>query len=362
MSHYNDAGFDYPPGSWDTPQPNEGNSFLPHVPETQRAIMQDDFRQNPGVAMQTLDTETSFVSAGNTYPQQLSGYDPASHPFAPVCSYNDQMRISAQYGGPVESLSNHYRHPSYSGKDSFVQDVPQHNYYADFNQNPSLGHEGDNESEMYSFDDSRRFHKHHMGMGTHASHGAALGIFGLPVTPGVQPSFSSSLLRISENVASATRDSFTVRDATGNMLYKIQGSFTVNERKTLRDMNNRALLYIEESRLQMREKITIADCNKRPLLCIKEGGVLVFGSRRATGFLGARPSGVPAVLITRNQGVSQIRISSGRGEEMASVLRRRHSIQHQVTGQDTYEVTIAPGVDSALVSMIVVAIDEVWAD
>lgn len=185
---------------------------------------------------------------------------------------------------------------------------------------------------------------------------------GLIVTPGVQLTYSQTSLEISEDILSPTRDSFTVRDPTGAVIYKIAGSFSVHEHKTLRDSSNRELLHIREGRLKLRERIVISDGQNRPVLCVKEMGFPGLASRKAHAYPGGRPGGIPVLVILKNLDASRFEITTPHGEQVATAYRRLHSIRYKLSGQDSYQVILSPGVDPALMSMIIVTIDELWAD
>lgn len=184
----------------------------------------------------------------------------------------------------------------------------------------------------------------------------------LPLTPGSHTTPYPRTLKVIEDVASATQDSFTIKDMSGTTLYKVEGTFTVSEKKILRDMHGRELLHIKEARMKLREKITISDFQGLPILTVQQAGAFQAGGKKAFGYLGNNTSGNPILVISGDHGASNFRVSGLHGQEFAVIHRKKNSLRHRVTGQDSYETTVMPGVDAALVSMITVAIDEIWAD
>jgi uncharacterized protein YxjI len=188
-----------------------------------------------------------------------------------------------------------------------------------------------------------------------------LGQFGIPVTQGQHTAPHPQTLKVEETVGSASQDSFVVKDMTNSLRYKVDGSFTINERKTMTDMHGRVLLKIKEARMQMREKITISDAAGVPVVTIREAG-MGMGAKKANGFVGGIASGMPAFVITGTSNKTNFRITDANGMELAVVHRAANSLKTRLTGQDSYQLTVMPNVDAALMSMITVSIDEIWCD
>lgn len=160
---------------------------------------------------------------------------------------------------------------------------------------------------------------------------------------------------------SATQDSFVVKDAQGSVRYKVDGSFTVHERKVLKDIHGQTLLKIREARLKMREKITISNASNVPILTLQKASAIQIGSKRVNGYLGGQTSGSPAIIITGNHNNTHFRVASAQNQEIANIRRRKFSIKNMLTDQDSYEVTVNVG-SPALVCFIAVALDEIYED
>jgi uncharacterized protein YxjI len=204
--------------------------------------------------------------------------------------------------------------------------------------------------------------QHMYGSNPQAMPVPALGEFGLPLTPGQHTSRYSVTFKVEELVSSATRDSFVVKEMTGAMRYKVDGSFTVNERKTMVDMHGRQLLKIKEARLALRERITISDAHGSPVLTIQQASGAQLGAKTARAYVGGHVSGVPVFTINGNRNATHFRVTSQNGMELAVISRKAGSLKTRLTGQDSYETTVMPSVDQALMCMVTVACDEMWSD
>lgn len=185
--------------------------------------------------------------------------------------------------------------------------------------------------------------------------------YGLPQVPGDAPLQYPQTFRVEEKVVSATRDSFTVRDQQGALRYKVDGHFSINERKVIKDMHGQVLLKLREARLKMREKITIFNASNIALLTLQKTSAIQIGSKRVNGYLGGHPSGTPIVVITGNHNNTHFRVMNAQNQEIADIRRKKFSWKNMLTDQDTYDVTIHFG-SPALVCFITVALDEIYED
>jgi uncharacterized protein YxjI len=204
--------------------------------------------------------------------------------------------------------------------------------------------------------------QHNYGGNPQAVPMPVLGQFGLPATPGTHTAAFSQTFKVEELVASATQDSFEVKDMTGRLRYKIDGSFTVNERKTMKDMHGRELLKLSEARMAMRERITISGANGQPVLTIQQSSGAQLGAKSARAYLGGHASGAPVFTIEGGRKALNFRVTAANGMELAVITRKAGGLKTRLTGQDSYETVVMPGVDQALMCMVTVACDEIWSD
>lgn len=202
-------------------------------------------------------------------------------------------------------------------------------------------------------------------MGPHLSHHVAPGVqtdvYGLPIVPGDITLQFAQTFRIEEKALSATRDSFVVRDMNGALRYKVDGSFTVHEVKSMRDIHGQTLLVLRESRLRIRDRITIFSPNNTPLMTLQKTSPIQLGTKKVNGFVGAYPKGNPDIVITGNHNNTHFRIMNAQSQEVGIVRRRKFSVKNMLTDQDTYEVTVQGG-SPALLCFIAVGLDEIYED
>lgn len=299
------------------------------------------------------------------YPGHHGGA-PAQHfSSAPPAQYGAPQPPQPPYGAaPPQYYANQYNQAPPHGQ---YQQPPPYGYAPPppgaYGQAPPVGYPGGH-------------HQPVAAPGMHQSYGAnpqaiggmgvtgmpQTGQFGLPVTPGNHVAQFSQTFKVEETVASATQDSFVVKDMHGRTVYKVNGSFTVNERKTMVDMHGKTLLKIKEARMATREKLTISSAQGVPILVVQQNGMAQLGSKTAKAYLGGSASGSPVFSINGNRNATHFRLTDNGGREIAVIARKANSIKHKLTGQDSYETTVMPGVDQALMAMVTVCIDEIWCD
>lgn len=185
--------------------------------------------------------------------------------------------------------------------------------------------------------------------------------FGLPMVPGDAPVQYAQSFRVEEKVVSATRDSFIVRDQQGTTRYKVDGQFSIHERKIMKDVHGQTLLKLREARLKMREKITLFNNRNIALITLQKASAIQIGTKRVHGFLGGQVAGSPAIIITGNSNNTHFRILNAQNQEIADIRRRKFSLKNMLTDQDTYDVMVNFG-SPALICFITVAIDEIYED
>lgn len=184
---------------------------------------------------------------------------------------------------------------------------------------------------------------------------------GLPQVLGDVTLQFAQTFRLEERNMSATRDSFIVRDSAGTLKYKVDGSFTVNELKTLKDVNGMVLLKLREARLTMRHIISLYDATGVAVMTLQKASSFLVGSKRVHGYLGSHPSGIPAIVITINHNNTLFKITNSQHQEIATIRRKKFSLRNMISDQDTYDITVIVG-SPALICLITVALDEMLED
>lgn len=199
----------------------------------------------------------------------------------------------------------------------------------------------------------------------HPSGGVASGIqldpFGLPIVSGDATSHFPQRFRVEEKIKSITRDSFIIYDNNNAVRYKVDGLMSIHERKIMKDLQGHVLLKLREARMKMRDKITIYSAQDVPILTLQKASAIQIGSKRVHGYIGGKPTGIPALVITGNTHNTHFRVNNAQNVELADIRRRKFSLKNVLTDQDTYDVNVSYG-SPALLCFITIAIDEIYED
>lgn len=182
------------------------------------------------------------------------------------------------------------------------------------------------------------------------------------MTSGNHSSNQSVTFYVEEKVGSATQDSFAVKDRNGRLVYNVDGSFTVNEKKVMKDMHGKVLLQIREARLTVKEKITISSAQNVPVITIEQKSGMQIGNKTAVAYFGNKTKGPVAFTINGDRKATHFRVTGPSGNELAIIARKASSFKKRLTGQDSYVTTVMAGADHALMCMVTVACDEIWSD
>ncbi|CDF32308.1 unnamed protein product [Chondrus crispus] len=191
--------------------------------------------------------------------------------------------------------------------------------------------------------------------------GVQLDRFGLPVVDNDPPLQYAQTFRLEEKVLSASRDSFSIKDAQGVLRYKVDGSISLHDRKSISDMHGRILLKLREARLHLRDRITIFAPTDVALMILQKTTAIQFGTKRVHGYIGGHIKHAPDLVITGNHNKTYYKIMNSRGQEIADVRRQKFSLKNMLTDQDTYHVTVKAG-SPAFVCFLAVVLDEIYDD
>lgn len=181
---------------------------------------------------------------------------------------------------------------------------------------------------------------------------------------------------LKEKVLSLSGDSFDIKNVNGQPFLKVKGRHaTISGRKSVYDMQDNHLfdLYKEHFHLHStyaaetpdkKVFLQIKSSIKRKsfflLLCVFADPAQVFGSK-ATGTFTA-PDGKEHVFTMRGDWLdSQADIVLGEdknGPAVGLIDRKFFNKREFFGGQQTYAVTVAPGMDMALLVALCIALDE----
>ncbi|PKS06164.1 hypothetical protein jhhlp_007481 [Lomentospora prolificans] len=165
-------------------------------------------------------------------------------------------------------------------------------------------------------------------------------------------------LIVDEKLMSLSGDSFDVKLATGAPLLKVKGSsLSLRGRKQVTDMANNHLFTITQKLLSLHSTFIVEDPSGRSIMEVKSSLTTLIGSKATITF--TSKSGKQEVLVMKgNWRSSKADIVDESTGFVVATIKRDRSVKHYLGGQQTYTVTVAPGVDMALVVAMCVCMDE----
>jgi len=150
-----------------------------------------------------------------------------------------------------------------------------------------------------------------------------------------------------------------IKDMNGVTNYRVKPkSFSFHHRKLLTSPDDVPLAQIEHKIFTLHARIHLMDM---------EGNILVIAKTRSNMihtkeshievYLGSQEKSLSDITISGNITAREFVIRSSQGETLAEARKEVLTLQNHFFGDDTYSLIIAPGVDSALITLLVVAIE-----
>ncbi|WVW80492.1 hypothetical protein I302_102476 [Kwoniella bestiolae CBS 10118] len=167
----------------------------------------------------------------------------------------------------------------------------------------------------------------------------------------------ATTLVLKEKVWSWTGDDFSVKDIEGRDVVKCHGkAWSLRERKVISDADDKFLFGIRNKILTIHTTFIGEDESEKELFRIRKR--LSLGAKMKATFL--NPSnGQPITLLLKGDfwgGSADISIEDG--PIIAQISRKLLNAREWLVDQQTYFVTIAPGVDLALMAAMCICFDE----
>ncbi|CAK9780411.1 hypothetical protein CC85DRAFT_283526 [Cutaneotrichosporon oleaginosum] len=165
-------------------------------------------------------------------------------------------------------------------------------------------------------------------------------------------------LVLKEKVWSLSGDSFSIKDAaTGRPVVKVAGkALSLRDRKQVMDPSGRPL-YSLRSKLMTIFNVQIGeDANEKELFRVRSHS-LSLGSKLTVTFTNAI-TGQPVELNIKGDMFGMGSVIRCNGQPIAQISREYFNAAQIFGDQQTYFVTVAPGVDLALIAGICMAFDE----
>lgn len=153
------------------------------------------------------------------------------------------------------------------------------------------------------------------------------------------------------------RDSFLVNNSHGAVQYTVTGAHDYTKTKTMKDAHGTPVLVLNEVKGKKKDKLTIHYPTGGPILNLHKSSAPEIGvQKQMKGFLGETEL---ALVINNHKNVTFNIFAKGR--LLGTVTRKKASLKKMFTAQDSYTLLVRLG-SPALLSMLVVAIDEFYSD
>ncbi|KAL1406801.1 hypothetical protein Q8F55_006207 [Vanrija albida] len=187
-----------------------------------------------------------------------------------------------------------------------------------------------------------------------------------PVQPalGLNPAFvrnEEETLVLRERVFSFTGDDFSVQDTKGRRIIKARAKLvSMHDSKEILDANGNFLFKLRSKKLAIHKTFVAED----------KGGVEVFRvskhisltSRLEVDFTNASDGRKTSLTLTGNMFMGGAEIKWDGSQTVAKISKHHVSMREFVDDKQTYYVTVAPGVDLALIAAVCICFDEIKHD
>jgi len=169
----------------------------------------------------------------------------------------------------------------------------------------------------------------------------------------------SETLVLREKVMSLSGDSFDINLLSGQPVLRVQGKvMSLSGRKSVFDLSGNHLFDIVKEHLHIHATYAAVNPAGQKLLEVKSGFALL-GSKATATFTNAATATPETLLMTGNFFDSAADIVDQKtGFVVGRINRKRLSGRDLLFGQQTYNLTVAPGVDLALMVAMCICMDE----
>lgn len=167
-------------------------------------------------------------------------------------------------------------------------------------------------------------------------------------------------LRIRERKMSFSGDDFAVKDAmTGQKLFEVDGrTFSLRDNKVIKDAQGQPLFMLDKKILAIHATYRgLSPQSKEQLFTVKSS--LSFGTKLTATFRNTAGDGREISLILKGDIIDRsAEIRTEDGIVVARIMRQFANAGQVFFDQQTYVLTVAPGVDIALLLAICICLDE----
>ncbi|KAK4686592.1 hypothetical protein P7C73_g3534, partial [Tremellales sp. Uapishka_1] len=164
-------------------------------------------------------------------------------------------------------------------------------------------------------------------------------------------------LVLKERAFSFSGDDFAIKDSNGMVVARCQGkSFSFKDRKVITDPNGQLLFGLRNKLLSIHKTYIAEDQGENEIFRVRSK--LALGTKMIATFVN-KSTNAPITLELRGDfwgGSADISIEGG--PVIAQISRKLFNARELFVSKQTYFVTVAPGVDLALISAVCICFDE----
>lgn len=173
--------------------------------------------------------------------------------------------------------------------------------------------------------------------------------------------------KLKENVWSFSGDSFKIKNtATGEAVFQVKGkALSLRDSKQLLDANGNAIYKLTESMMSLRGRMTITDATTGAAVVTlrKKSFIPMMGTSKIQIWKGASDDGDPWIQVKGDFFRKDFNFDEvASGKTVASVRRKSLTLENLLFEKDSYAIQVQPGLNCALMVLLVVALDEQYRD
>ncbi|KAJ5358200.1 hypothetical protein N7541_005358 [Penicillium brevicompactum] len=163
---------------------------------------------------------------------------------------------------------------------------------------------------------------------------------------------------LKEKIFSLSGDSFDIKVADGTPLLNVNGNrFSFTGRKKVEDLNGKHLFDIRKEHMHLHTTYLMEDPAGNKICEVRSSHKFI-GSKATAVFYDHYNKETTLIMEGNWSDHTATIVNEGTGQSVARISRKRFNPRHIIFGQDTYRVTVAPGVDMALIAGLCICFDE----
>jgi len=186
----------------------------------------------------------------------------------------------------------------------------------------------------------------------------------VPKPIGVLPNYtihtSQMALKVREHKTAFSGDDFSIKDAvTGQRIFQVDGKvFSLSQKKEFLDATGKPLFHIKKRLISLHTTYDgYSAANDEELFTVKSS--FSFGTKLTATFKNRAGAGEEVSLVLKGDLLDRkAEIQTDSGIPVARISRSFANAGELLFDQQTYFLTIAPGVDAALLVAICIVLDE----